>query len=89
MKENKSFDAIIVPEEVRISKDGTDVTYGILSDSKEKAKLAGDLLESIGFFNHVGEHAPSKAFGFSNWNSSWNPKGPKPPWVAPENPSKN
>ncbi len=90
MKE-KPFDAIVVPEEVQISKDGTDVTYGILSDSKEKAELVGDLLESIGFFNHVCEHAPSKSFGISNWNRcGWNPKGPKPNWAtAPKDPSRN
>lgn len=31
----------------------------------------------------------SKSYGFTRWNSSWNPKGPKPNWAKPENASNN
>lgn len=101
---NGSGFAFGIPLELKISAKGTDVTSLVIASSREKLeefqnarKEKGIELQSTRELKtpeDLGElikTAPegSHSFGFSSWNCSWNPKGPKPNWVNPENPSKN
>jgi hypothetical protein len=103
MTENEPSFVKITPIEKVIRSDGktgtkflvtgkSDEDIGIVKEAlieggmkiKEDIKISSKEEEEI-----VKGNALGTTFGFRKWNSSWNPKDPKPNWVAPENPSKN
>jgi hypothetical protein len=99
-KEIRGF-ALNIPIERTINADGTVTTTEMsIATSKEAhdkcmeaRKKMGSKLESSTQIDpqEAGKilQGTSKSFGFSSWNCGWNPKGPKPNWVSPENASKN
>jgi hypothetical protein len=100
MKELHGF-ALNIPIEKTVHADGTVTTTEMsIATSEEAHNKCMEIREKMGSKLERSEridmkkgieifNGTSKSFGFSNWNCGWNPKGPKPNWIAPEDPSKN
>jgi hypothetical protein len=63
--------------------------HGIATDEEMASELAEHIAEETGASNvRVREVDPSRSFhalSSKHWNSSWEPKGPIPPWGPPGN----
>jgi hypothetical protein len=94
MKEQEMPMSAIIPIEKCITKDGVGIVSEIVGNSEEAVNQTVEFLNSITMGHQMGktekvDSSKGHTFGFTNWNSSWNPEGPKPNWVVPKNPSKN
>jgi hypothetical protein len=99
-KENPDF-TIDIPLACSVSAGGVEVSQLSISSSEEAYKKSVRLHEEQGHILISSEQIKSEeqfrevvqetssSFGFTRWNCPWNPKGPKPNWVQPENPSNN
>ena len=90
--------AFVDPIEVSISADGNaSALLRISSPNEDFAKKVINYLEDISggkterVDSPTDERSSGKSFGFggTKWNALWDPKGPKPNWAEPTNPSKN
>lgn len=87
--------AAVMPIERVTNKNGSGTVVKIIGNTEEAVEMAKVTLNQLGMKGHsVGKteevKSSGKSFGVTDWSHcGWNPKGPKPNWVAPENPSKN
>lgn len=81
--------AAALPLEQTIHANGvTETTVGIIASSETAADVGAHLFaaEFGGEIKEASQHdnrASSTFFSRRSWNSSWEPKGPKPNWQTP------
>jgi hypothetical protein len=93
----------IMPVEEIVRADGSkDVGFLISGKTKENVEAFTKAIEESGAELKIKKYVSteeanqiirnsgsSRSFGFSNWNCGWNPKGPRPNWENPKDPSVN
>lgn len=101
IRNDKPEFVVDIPLEARISREGVHVESLIYTTSPEALdkyheeceKQGGELVSSreLKSEKEVQDvvNKASKSFGFTRWNSPWNPEGPRPNWAKPENASNN
>jgi hypothetical protein len=97
MKEEVMPISAIIPVEKRITRNGIEITARVAGDTKEVVEETVRSLSSMGLCRSASEireidpeSSKGNSFGISNWSHcQWEPKGPRPNWENPENPSVN
>lgn len=86
--EDLGVNVFIKPLEVKINADGTEEVNAIVAATGPNDKITDLVLEDLRKDLGARELTKSElrnmhAFSSSRWNSTWNPKGPKPNWGKP------
>lgn len=96
MKKEKPIVVRVFPVEKVITEKGTHIITRVVGETKKDIDTAVEKFNSVGTFGQLVENKEANSqkqgasFGISDWsNCGWNPKGPKPNWVSPKDPSKN
>jgi hypothetical protein len=93
-KEGRIEHALFIPVDVNITSNGREVLYEAIGTSERAIEDAACEIEQLtgASFQNMEERISkgnSTYFSSTNWKAPWEPKGPKPNWAAPKDPSLN